>query len=235
MGKSAHAGGFPYKGINALQAAMLANTAINTQRETFMESQVGRVHGIISNGGTSVNAVPDQVLYEGRIRAGTVDALHSIEEKVIRCYKAGALAMGASVKVGSVAGYYPLTQNTTMEKLFIENAKLIFGQNSVVIESPDQNYGGSTDMGDLSKIMPVIHPYTRTASGIGHGEDYLIQDYSRAVVSSAKVMASTVLALLIDNAHKAKETTSQFKPDLTPAQYVKSQRERFTTTTYRPE
>ena len=235
MGKSAHAGGFPYKGINALQAAMLANTAINTQRETFMESQVGRVHGIISNGGTSVNAVPDQVLYEGRIRAGTVDALHSIEEKVIRCYKAGALAMGASVKVGSVAGYHPLTQNTTMEKLFIENAKLIFGQNSIVIESPDQNYGGSTDMGDLSKIMPVIQPYTRTASGIGHGEDYLIQDYNRAVVSSAKVMASTVLALLIDNAHKAKEITSQFKPDLTPAQYVKSQRERFTTTTYRPE
>ena len=90
-------------------------------------------------------------------------------------------------------------------------------------------------MGDLSKIMPVIHPYTRPASGIGHGEDYLIQDYNRAVVSSAKVMASTVLALLIDNAHKAKETTSQFKPELTPAQYVKAQRERFTTTTYRPE
>ena len=89
-------------------------------------------------------------------------------------------------------------------------------------------------MGDLSKIMPVIHPYSKAASGIGHGEDYIIQDYNRAVVASAKVMATTVLALLHGDAIKAKETIRKFQPYFTPSQYVKSQRDRFTTTTYRP-
>ena len=235
MGKSAHAGGAPYKGINALQAAMLANAAINTQRETFLEDDVARVHGIISNGGTSVNAVPDEVLYEGRVRAGSIDALRLLEEKVIRCYKAGALAMGASVEIQTVAGYHPLTQNASMEKVFVENSNHILGQHSVISEPSDRNHGGSTDMGDLSKIMPVIHPYSKAASGIGHGEDYIIQDYNRAVVASAKVMAATVLALLHGDAIKAKETIRKFKPYFTRSQYVKSQRERFTTTTYRPQ
>ena len=235
IGKSAHAGGAPYKGINALQAAMFANAAINTQRETFIEDDVARVHGIISNGGTSVNAVPDEVLYEGRVRAGSSGALRFLEKKVIACYKAGALAMGASVQIQTVAGYHPLTQNTSMEKVFVENANNLFGQHSVISEPGDQNHGGSTDMGDLSKIMPVIHPYTKAASGIGHGEDYIIQDYNKAVVCSAKVMASTVLALLHDDATKAVETIKKFKPYFTPSQYVKSQRERFSTTTYRSE
>ena len=235
IGKSSHAGGAPYKGINALQAAMFANAAINTQRETFREDDVARVHGIISNGGASVNAVPDEVLYEGRVRAGSIEALLLLERKVINCYKAGALAMGASVEIQTVAGYHPLTQNDSMEKVFIENANLIFGQHSVISEPSDRNHGGSTDLGDLSKIMPVIHPYTKAASGIGHGEDYIIQDYDRAVVSSAKVMATTVVSLLHDGAPKAEETISKFKPYFTPGQYVKSQRERFSTTTYRSE
>ena len=143
--------------------------------------------------------------------------------------------MGASVQIQTVAGYHPLTQNTSMEKVFVENANNLFGQHSVISEPGDQNHGGSTDMGDLSKIMPVIHPYTKAASGIGHGEDYIIQDYNKAVVCSAKVMASTVLALLHDDATKAVEAIKKFKPYFTPSQYVKSQRERFSTTTYRSE
>ena len=143
--------------------------------------------------------------------------------------------MGASVEIQTVAVYHPLTQNDSMEKVFIENANLIFGQHSVISEPSDRNHGGSTDLGDLSKIMPVIHPYTKAASGIGHGENYIIQDYDRAVVSSAKVMATTVLSLLHDGAPKAEETISKFKPYFTPGQYVKSQRESFSTTTYRSE
>ena len=143
--------------------------------------------------------------------------------------------MGASVEIHTVAGYHPLTQNASMEKVFVENSNHILGQHSVISEPSDRNHGGSTDMGDLSKIMPVIHPYSKAASGIGHGEDYIIQDYNRAVVASAKVMAATVLALLHGDAIKAKETIRKFKPYFTRSQYVTSQRERFTTTTYRPE
>ena len=229
IGRSAHAGGAPDYGINALQAAMLANTAINAQRETFRESDVVRVHGIISNGGASVNAVPGEVIYEGRVRAKSIEALEPIAEKVIRCYRAGALAMGASVEVQSIAGYHGLIQDPTMQKLFVGNAELVLGRDSISVVGASQTHGGSTDMGDLSTIIPVIHPYSNSASGIGHGHDYLIEDYDRAVVAPAKVMAATVLDLLGNNAQAARQTVDQSKPVMTAAQYVSVQRDRFKT------
>ncbi|MEE8045953.1 MAG: peptidase dimerization domain-containing protein, partial [Dehalococcoidia bacterium] len=233
-GKSAHAGGAPDKGVNALQAAMIANSAINALRETFRESDVVRVHGIISNGGVSVNAVPDDVLYEGRVRAKSVDAITPIAEKVIRCYRAGALAVGASVEVRSIAGYHPLEQNASMQKLFVSNAELILGRDSVSVASNGHTQGGSTDMGDLSTIMPVIHPYANSATGTGHGIDYVIEDYDRAVVAPAKVMSATVLSLLGDDARMARETLDEHKPAMTADQYVVLQRERFTIENYDP-
>lgn len=234
IGRSSHAGGAPDQGVNALQAAMLANSAINAQRETFRESDVVRVHGIISNGGSSVNAVPGEVLYEGRVRAKSVDAIEPIANRIIKCYRAGALAMGASVEVRSIAGYHALRQNKTMQKLFIANAELILGRDAINVVPDNQTHGGSTDMGDLSTIMPVIHPYANSASGVGHGHDYLIEDYDRAVVAPAKVMAATVLELLGNGAQLAKETLDKSNPPMSAKQYVALQRERFATETYDP-
>ena len=235
IGKSAHAGGAPDQGVNALQAAMLANLAINTQRETFRESDVVRVHGIVSNGGTSVNAVPYEVLYEGRVRARTIAAIEPIAEQIIRCYRAGALALGASVEVQTIAGYHPLQQDPGMKELFIQNAELILGRDSISVVSDDQTNGGSTDMGDLSMIMPVIHPYANSASGVGHGHDYLIEDYDCAVIAPAKVMAATIIDLLSGGAQTAREALDKSKPPMTADQYVAAQRERFTTEIYEPK
>ena len=233
IGRSAHAAATDY-GINALQASMLANTAINTQRETFRESDVVRVHGIISNGGASVNAVPAEVIYEGRVRAKSLEALEPIAEKIIRCYRAGALAMGASVEVQSIAGYHGLIQDPTMQKLFIENAELILGRDSISVVGSTQTHGGSTDMGDLSMIMPVIHPYANSASGVGHGHDYLIDDYDLAVVAPAKVMATTILDLLANDAQAARQALAKNRPTMTAEQYVSVQRGRFKTDLFEP-
>jgi amidohydrolase len=233
IGRSAHAAATDY-GINALQASMLANTAINTQRETFRESDVVRVHGIISNGGASVNAVPAEVIYEGRVRAKSLEALEPIAEKIIRCYRAGALAMGASVEVQSIAGYHGLIQDPTMQKLFIENAELILGRDSISVVGSTQTHGGSTDMGDLSMIMPVIHPYANSASGVGHGHDYLIDDYDLAVVAPAKVMAATILDLLANDAQAARQALAKNRPIMTAEQYVSVQRGRFKTDLFEP-
>ena len=234
IGRSAHAGGSPDQGVNALQAAMLANNAINSQRETFRESDVVRVHGIVTRGGSSVNAVPDEVLYEGRVRAKSVEAIEPIAEKIIRCYRAGALAMGASVEVQEIAGYHDLIQDPTMQKMFVENAELILGRDSIHVVPDNQTHGGSTDMGDLSAIMPVIHPYANSATGVGHGHDYLIEDYDRAVVAPAKVMTATVLDLLGNGAEKAREALKKNKTRMTRDEYVSTQRARFRTETYDP-
>ena len=234
IGRSAHAGGSPDQGVNALQAAMLANSAINSQRETFRESDVVRVHGILSRGGSSVNAVPDDVLYEGRVRARTVDEIEPIADQVIRCYRAGALAMGASVEVQEIAGYHDLVQDPTLQKMFVENSQLILGRDSINVVPDDQTQGGSTDMGDLSAIMPVIHPYANAATGVGHGHDYLVEDYDRAVVAPAKVITATVLDLLGNGAQKAREALAKSKPRMTREEYVSTQRTRFRTETYDP-
>ena len=90
-------------------------------------------------------------------------------------------------------------------------------------------------MGELSMIMPVIHPYTHSASGVGHGHDYLIEDYDRAVIAPAKVMAATIIDLLSDGAQTAREVLDKSKPPMTAGRYVAAQREQFTTELYEPQ
>lgn len=232
IGKSAHAGGAPDKGINALQAAMLALGAINTQRETFQEAEIARVHGIITRGGSAVNAVPSDVVYEGRVRANSLEAVAAVDEKVKRCYRAGALAMGAGVEITSVPGYLPLVNDQEMERLFNRNVTNLLGDSALRNCPASESRGGSTDMGDLSNIIPSIHPYTAAATGTGHGPDYEIKDYDLAVVAPAKVMAATVIDLLSRNASEAKRILEGFRPRMTKDEYIRSQRGRFNVERY---
>lgn len=235
IGKSAHAGGAPDQGINALQAATLATNAINSIRETFRERDVVRVHGMLSRGGTSVNAVPSDVLYEGRVRAKSVEILEDIKERVIRCYRAGAMAMGAKVELIEVAGYHALQQDPGLIDVFIRNARKIVGRSEVTVHKPDQTQGGSTDMGDLSTIMPVIHPYTNAAVGVGHGDDYLVEDYERAVNIPAKIMTATLLELFTNDSLGAKKILKNHTPKYSIDEYVEVQRSRFSSTLYEDE
>ena len=232
IGKSSHAGGAPDQGINALQAAMFANSAINTQRETFREMDVARVHGIISRGGVAVNAVPDDILYEGRVRAKSLNALDHVSKQVIRCYKAGALSVGGTAEILEIAGYHPLRQDSNIQEIFVSNARSILGKESIKVLPETYSQGGSTDMGDLSCIMPVIHPYAISASGVGHGADYIIEDYDRAVIAPAKVVAATVIDLLANGASAAKKVIDDYSATYSRDNYVALQRAQFRIETY---
>lgn len=88
-------------------------------------------------------------------------------------------------------------------------------------------------MGDVSQIMPVIHPYVTAARGAAHGVDYLIEDYYSAVVTSASAMAMTVIDLLADDAANARAVLKQAKPPMTREQYVSAQQARMRVTHYR--
>jgi hypothetical protein len=87
-------------------------------------------------------------------------------------------------------------------------------------------------MGDLSQIMPVIHPYTTAATGTGHGADYLIQDYVQAVINPAKVMAMSVIDLLAEDAAKAREVLATSSPNMSKQQYLALQDSRLTEELY---
>jgi amidohydrolase len=232
IGKAAHAGGAPHEGINALQAAMVALNALNTQRETLRNDDAVRLHGILTRGGAAVNSIPADVRYEGRVRGRSIEAIADANMKMDRCLKAGALALGAQVHIVTIPGYMPMQNNALLMDIFKSNAAQMVGESDIKTHPSTQNRGGSTDMGDLSQIMPVIHPYTGGAIGTGHGIDYLVQDYEQAVLAPAKAMAMSVIDLLAGDAAHAKEVLAKSPPTMTKAQYLALQDSRFVEEVY---
>lgn len=218
IGKGAHAGGSPHQGINALNAAMIALSAIHAQRETFKDVETVRVHPIITKGGEAVNIVPADVRMETFVRGKTLEAIRDANEKVDRALRAGALAVGGKVRITTLPGYLPMANDRNLQEVYKANAIAVVGKGKVI---PGGRHGtGSTDMGDVSHIMPAIHPFAGGATGISHGNDYLIEDYQLAVINPAKVMAMTVVDLLADGAVKAKEVLAKFKPQMTKQEYL---------------
>ena len=232
IGKAAHAGGSPYLGINALQAAMLAINAMNAQRETLKNESAVRLHGILTRGGTAANSVPADVRYEGRVRGNTKEAIDDASVKMDRCVRAGALAMGAKARIVTIPGYLPMRNDETLQDLFGQNAAALVGRSNIVRHPHNRNRGGSTDMGDLSQIMPAIHPYTGAATGSGHSPTYLIDDYVQGVINPAKAMAMTVIDLLYDGGKKAAEVLAKSPPRLSKAEYLKLQADRLSEELY---
>jgi amidohydrolase len=217
IGRAAHAGGAPHRGINALNAAMLALSAIHAQRETFRDEDSIRVHPIITKGGDVVNAVPADVRMETFVRGKNIEAIMDANGKVDLALRAGAMAVGAKVKITTLPGYLPLNENLDLQALYKTEAIPLVGAENFGYVA---HSGGSTDMGDVEHIMPGIHPYAGGATGTGHGNDYLIKDYTVAVLNPAKAMAMLVVDLLADGAVKAKEVLAKSKPKMTRQQYL---------------
>ena len=221
IGRGAHAGGAPHLGINALNAASLALMAIHANRETFRDEDTIRVHPIITKGGEAVSAVPADVRMETFVRGKTLEAVLGANHKVDRALKAGAMAVGAKVNIQTLPGYLPLKQNSALADIFRANAVSLVGEEHV---GHSQHRTGSTDMGDVSQLMPAIHPYVGGATGIGHGSDYVIQDYYLAVVTGAKALAATVVDLLADGAAEAGRIIANHRPAMTKAEYLEFMR-----------
>ena len=225
-GRGAHAGSSPHLGVNALNAATFALQAINSNREIYRDQDTVRIHGIMTKGGEAVNAVPADVRLEWRVRSGTPEAVVRNSDIVDRCFRAGALAVGASVSITNIPGYLPMRHDQHLMEVFRKNAMGLLNENKVLVMPPSRNRGGSTDMGDLSHILPSIHPYTAGAEGPGHSSEYLITDYAKAVVNPAKIMAMAVIDLLADNAAEARQVVSSFRPAMSKSAYLNFQRQR---------
>ena len=217
LGRASHAGGAPHLGINALNAASLALLAIHSNRETFQDDDTIRVHPIITKGGEAVSAVPADVRMETFVRGRTLEAVEDANRKVDRALRAGAMAVGAKVNIQTLPGYLPLQQNKGLNEAFRANAAALVGDDNV---TDSGHRTGSTDMGDVSHLMPTIHPYVGGATGLGHGSDYNVEDYRLAVVTAAKALAATVVDLLTDGAARAGRIISTHTPSETKDEYL---------------
>lgn len=209
-GVAAHAGGSPWLGKNALYAATCGLNAVNSIRETFKESDIIRVHPIITNGGAMVNAIPDKVVLESYVRGKTFDGIIDANKKVNQALCGAALSLGTNVDITDIPGYAPLVNDKNMIKVVSEAVNLAIPEYKF---TETNTFGsGSTDMGDLGCIMPVVHPYAGGAVGKAHGSDYEIKDPVAACVASAKMQLGMLLILLSDEAKRAKTIIDEYKP-----------------------
>jgi amidohydrolase len=221
IGRASHAGGAPHLGINALYAAQIGLAGINAIRETFRDEDSIRVHPIITHGGSQVNVIPGDVRLETYVRGKSVEAILDANVRVDRALKAGALALGAQVEIETLPGYLPLFNHEGMSKYFVANASSQLGADNVTQMG---HRSGSTDMGDISHVMPTLHPYISGASGSGHGADYQITDPKLAYMENAKLLALMAVDMLWDGAKNAKGIIAEFKPRLTKEAYLSFQR-----------
>jgi len=222
IGRASHAGGAPHLGINALNAATMALSAINFNRETFRDEDSIRVHPIITKGGEAVSAVPADVRMETFVRGRTMEAIMDANTKVDRALRAGAMAVGAQVKIQTIPGYMPLQQNKGMAEIFRANAAELVGEENVGYV---EHRAGSTDMGDISHLMPTIHPYVGGATGLSHGANYVIEDYGLSVIKGAKALAYTAIDLLGDGSSVADGIVGGQRPDMSVNEYLKFMRD----------
>ena len=221
VGRASHAGGAPHLGINALYAAQIGLASINAIRETFRDEDSIRVHPIITHGGSQVNVIPADVRIETYVRGKTVEAILDANVRVDRALKAGALALGAQVEIETLPGYLPLFNHAGMAQHFKANAAALLGADQV---TETGHRSGSTDMGDISHVMPTLHPYMGGASGSGHGADFAIADPKLAYIEPAKQLALMAVDMLWDDAKAAKEIIREFKPRMTKEAYLTFQR-----------
>jgi amidohydrolase len=229
IGLAAHAGAVPHQGINALYASQIALSAINAQRETFQEKDFIRVHPIITKGGDIVNVIPAEVRLETYIRGRTNEAIMSANEKIDRALRAGAMAMGAKVEIQTLPGYMPLRNDSTLKELFLENSYALFGKENCCEVS---HRTGSTDMGDISHILPSLHPFMSGATGPAHSAQYRIDDKEMLYRAPAKSLALMAVDLLFGDAEKAKAVAESHQPEMTKTEYLTFQKKVFLTETY---
>ena len=199
IGKPAHAAARPEAGVNALEAMLLSFAAINSMRQHIRSS--ARIHGIITDGGQAVNVVPEHSACSMLVRARDDDYLDELKERVLNCFVGAATATGAELRYEwDEARYATMRNNMPMARLFQENMKPL-KRNPLLIESRDAF--GSTDMGNVSHVVPSIQPYVSIAMGVPiHTHEFAAaaasEEGMRGMLDAAKAMAMTAIDLMAE-------------------------------------
>lgn len=209
LGKSAHAAD-PQEGINALYAANVALNAANALRETFLEKDTIRFHPIITKGGDIVNGIPDCVTLESYIRGADMRSYLEINKKINRAFAGAAASIGCGLVIRDVCGSAPRNYDRAMIDVFREAGARFFPAEKLDLDRPWDT--GCSDFGDITQVMPAVHPHIGGAAGTNHGSDYRIVDPVLACVTSAKVQVAAAVLLLENGAARAKKIVSEHQP-----------------------
>ena len=208
-GRSAHAGAFPERGINAGDAMVVAQVAIGLLRQSLLATD--RVHGIVTFGGDAPNIIPART--EGRfmIRAATVARLDEVREKVRNCFEAGALASGAALSIEEKTVYADMIYDDDLNAAYQANAEAL-GRSFEVGADPNrlEMTRFSTDMGNVSYSVPAIHPIIGidSAPAVNHQPEFTAAAASpaadEAILDGAIALAWTAIDAATDDEMRAR-------------------------------
>ncbi|MDP8936965.1 MAG: M20 family metallopeptidase [Actinomycetota bacterium] len=197
-GREAHAAAAPHLGRNALDAAVLGYNAVAALRQHIQWTE--RVHGVFLRAGEKPNIVPDHTVAEWYVRSATSSALQSLKERVLACLEAGAAAAGCTMDVQPTCPEYSdLRTNRALLELYRANSERL--GRPVPDPTPATRVVASTDMGNVSHLVPSVHPMVRVsppqvALHTAEFARWAVSDEGdRAVIEAAKAMAMTVVDL----------------------------------------
>jgi len=210
-GKASHASADPWEGVNALDAVIQTFNNVSMLRQQIRPES--RIHGIVTSGGAAANIIPEFASAVFYVRAADLDYMWALQKRVIACAEGAAKATGCTLKVieHSDTVYEPMKRNATLLELFRANARTLG-----VVESPEsRDRMGSSDVGNVSQVIPAIQPMVQIAP---EGTPIHSRDFEHAAVkplardgmlASAKIMAMTTCDLLA-NPGLVKEARREF-------------------------
>lgn len=198
-GKTAHASAYPQLGVNALDAFVQAYVNISTLRQHLYPTD--KVHGIVVEGGQAPNIIPDYTRSSWYVRAQTRNRLEELLPKVRACFEAGALATGCTVDVEHIGHIYDeLISNPVLTDLYLANSAALGRPLGRGADLPPSQ-AGSTDMGNVSRVVASIHPMLsiNCDPAVNHQSEFaahtVTPDGERAIRDGALGMAWTVIDL----------------------------------------
>jgi amidohydrolase len=200
-GRPSHAAGAPWDGASALRGVIQTFNLIDSARVHLRDG--ARVHGIITDGGKAVNIIPERAACAFSVRAPTSAYLETVLATVRRCAEAAAAATETSVEIIVGMGYKDMRNNAPLYRRFGDHLTAL---GVAHVEYDDRVGAGSTDMGDVSHVVPSIHPYMAVCDpgqSFPHQSDFAAHAISdrgiRAAHDAAKAMALLALDLLADD------------------------------------
>jgi len=203
FGKSAHAAAAPHEGINALDGVLQTFNSINALRQ-HVKPDV-RIHGVITEGGKAANVVPDYAVAQFYVRASTRAYVDEVTEKVKACANGAALATGTKLKISNYEfSYDDMQTNQTLSDVYTNNLISLGVSEQSITE--DQGDHGSLDMGNVSQVVPAIHPYIQICDDyfVCHTHEFreaaLSEQGREAMILGAQTMALTGYDVLTNQA-----------------------------------
>ena len=201
-GRAAHASAFPHQGVNALDGLITAYNAIAQLRQHIRATE--RIHGIITDGGLAANIVPEHAAGMFMVRAATARRLAQLKQRVEGCFHAGAHASGARLSMRTLGeDYSDMHTNQPLSVAYAANMERV-GRRLADLTNVPAAVAGSTDMGNVSKLVPSIHPMIAVSPPTVplHSAEFTqwagSEDGHQAVIDGAKALAMTALDVLLD-------------------------------------